>query len=112
MPVLPPAYVALHLIACIEAFAFDQTFGEAEGHGGIIGPLAGLETPAAAADHVRDGREAAGRLELEGGADRIAYSQADERAANIRLAGSCLMLCAAYYEFTIVMWSRSIRMAM
>ncbi|MEN3343299.1 MAG: hypothetical protein V7644_2703, partial [Actinomycetota bacterium] len=46
-----------------------------------VRPLAGLETERAAADHVVDRLEAAGRLELERRAERVAGGEPEQRAA-------------------------------
>src|SRR5690554_4852622 len=42
VPVAIPVDVALELVAGVKAAAFHQTLGQAERHGGVIGPLTGL----------------------------------------------------------------------
>src|SRR5512134_1696352 len=54
---LPPAAVALHLVPRVEAPALEQAGAEAQGHGGVVGPLAGGQVERAAAGHAGDGRE-------------------------------------------------------
>jgi len=77
---LPPAHITFHLIFRIESPTFNQAFGKAEGHGGIIGPLAGLEVERAAADHVGDGREAPRRFELQSCSQGVADGEPEEAA--------------------------------
>ena len=62
--VMVPAQVAFHLIARVEGLAFglaafDQAFGQAQGHRGVIGPLAGLQIERTAASHLFDGGKGA-----------------------------------------------------
>jgi hypothetical protein len=68
------------LVHWIEAPARDQALGQAEGHGGVVGPLAGLQAEGPAADHVLDGREGAPRLEFQGGAKGITDCQSEDGA--------------------------------
>ncbi len=81
MTFLPPADVPFHLILGIESPAFDETLGEAEGHGCVVGPLARLEVEGTAADHVGDGLEAARRLELQTGSQGVADGKPEQAAA-------------------------------
>ena len=76
----PPPDVALHLVTGVETLALDQARREAERHGGVVGPLAGLQVERTAADHVVDRLEGAGRLELESGAERVTGRQAEQAA--------------------------------
>ena len=82
MPLLPPAQVALALVQRHEATGLDQALGQAQRHGGVVGPLPRAQPEGAAADHVGDRREAARRLELERSAERIADGEAEQRAAH------------------------------
>ena len=69
LALLPPAAIALHLIFRVEAVAADQAFAKAKRHAGVIGPLAGLQVERAAALHVSEWPERAGRLEFQCGAE-------------------------------------------
>lgn len=75
-----PAGVALELVNRVEAATFDEALREAERHGRVVGPLAGLQVEGAATDHVGDGLEAAGGLEFQGGAHGIADGKTEEAA--------------------------------
>jgi hypothetical protein len=44
MPLAPPVHEAAHLVGGVEALAFDQAFAQAQGHGSVVDPLAGLES--------------------------------------------------------------------
>ena len=77
---IPPA-VGVELVERVEPVARDQALGQAQGHAGVVGPLARGEAERAAADHVVDRREAAGPLELQGGADGIPGREAEQAAA-------------------------------
>jgi hypothetical protein len=70
-----------HLIVRIETAARDQALRETQRHRCVVGPLARLQAERPATDHVGQRRERAARLELHGGADRIARGKADQRAA-------------------------------
>ena len=78
MSFLPPAHITFHLTFWIESPTFNQAFGKAEGHGGIIGPFAGLEMERAASHHVGDGCECSGRLEFKRSPQGIPNRQAGE----------------------------------
>jgi hypothetical protein len=47
-----PATVAIHLIARIEALAFDEADRKAERHRGVVGPLAGIQPERSTARHI------------------------------------------------------------
>ena len=76
----PPAHIAVHLVAGVEAPAIDQALSQAQGHGGVVGPLARRQAEGAPTHHVGQRLEAAGRLELEGGAQGIAGGEAEHEA--------------------------------
>jgi hypothetical protein len=59
----------------------EQALGEAQGHGGVVGPAPGLEAEGAAPDHVGDGGEAAPGHELDRGAHGVADRQPEQGAA-------------------------------
>src|SRR5690606_29785380 len=84
---LPPAHVAFHLVAGVETAALVQAIAEAERHRGVIRPLAGVQAEGSATHHVRQWTKAAARLELDGGADGVARSQAKQAAAGTILWG-------------------------
>jgi hypothetical protein len=63
--------VTLHLIVRVEAVAFHQAFGQAQRHGGVVRPLAGLKVEWAATDNRVQGRESSGWLKLDSGAQCI-----------------------------------------
>src|SRR5690606_3625952 len=84
-----PAYVALHLVARVEAAALEDALGEAERHGGVIGPLARREAVGPAAAQVVERREAAGPLELDGRAERVADGESEQRAGVAMDHASC-----------------------
>jgi len=73
-----PEKVAPHLIVGVEPAALHETLGQAEGHRGVIRPLAGFQLEWATASHVRDGTEGIAGLELDGCSDGVAAGQADE----------------------------------
>ena len=72
---LPPANIPFHLIFGIEALAFNQAFGEAKCHRGVVGPLTWLQVEGSAADHVGDRCEASRRFEFQGRTQGIAHGQ-------------------------------------
>ena len=76
-----PAHVALQLVDGVEPPLLDEALGEAEGEGGVVSPLAGLEVERPAADHAGDGRERSGRPELQRRAEGVAHGQAEEATA-------------------------------
>ena len=76
-----PAQIAAHLISGIEAVACEQALRQAEGHGGVVGPLPRREAKGAATDHVRQRGETPGRLELQRRAQRIADGETEQTAA-------------------------------
>src|SRR5690606_7162935 len=84
-----PVYVALHLVARVEAAALEDALGEAERHGGIIRPLARGEAVGSAAAQVVERREAARPLELDGRAERVAGGESEERAGVAMDHASC-----------------------
>jgi len=86
MAVLAPGEVTLALILWLETVLFEQTFRKAERHGGIVGPLAGLQVEGTAADDVVDGRELAGGGEFKGGAKGIAGGEA-KQATEVAVEG-------------------------
>jgi hypothetical protein len=81
-----PAHITLQLIDRVEALFFNETLGQAERHGGVIGSLAGFEAEWTAADNVGKWRETAGRLEFKGGAQGVADGEAEEGAAGVVLS--------------------------
>lgn len=78
---LPPTAVALHLVFRVESLAGDEAFGQAKGHGGVIGPLPRLQVEGATADHVGDGLEAPRQFELQRRSQGVSRCQAEEAAA-------------------------------
>jgi len=76
-----PAHVALQLVDGVEPPLLDEALGEAEGEGGVVGPLAGLEVERPAADHAGYRRERPGRSELKRRAEGVACCEAEEAAA-------------------------------
>ena len=96
---LPPADVSFHLIFRIESLAFNQAFGKAEGHGGVVGPLAGFEVERAATDHVGNGFEGSRRFELQRSAHCISHGKAEKTAPGALFSVHC-------YPFLIVPSSR------
>ena len=56
-------------------------YGQAEGHGGVVGPLAGRQAERPTTDHVDDRRERPGTFELQRGPQGIAHGEAEEAAA-------------------------------
>jgi hypothetical protein len=78
---LRPTAIAVHLIDGVEALPHDQAGGQAEGHGGVVGPLPRLQLEWTAADDVREQREAAARREFHGRADGVADGQPEQAAA-------------------------------
>ena len=93
---MPPTHVPAHLVSGVKSAAFRKACREAEGHGGVVGPLAGLQAEWPAAHHVVDGPEAAGRLELQRRAQGIARGQPQKGAA-IPVAGRwcCRQACGS-----------------
>ncbi len=77
---LPPADVPFHLIPGIESPTFDKAFGEAEGHGCVVGPLAWFQIEGAIADHVGNWCEATRWLELQGGSQGVANGKTEQAA--------------------------------
>src|SRR4051794_30202622 len=75
-----PANVTGELVDRVEPVHLEQALGEAERHRRIVGPLARLEVEGTAAEHVFDWRERAGRLEFEGGSERVTRGKAEHRA--------------------------------
>ena len=63
----------------VESAHVHQGLSETQGHRRIVRPLAGLETERPAAYLVRDLREGAGALELDGRADGVADGQTEQR---------------------------------
>ncbi len=84
-----PAHIPLQLIDRVEALFFHEAFGQAKGHGGVIGPLAGLEVERAAADNIGNWRETAGLFEFKGGAQGIANSEAKQ--------GTTITICIYHF---------------
>lgn len=80
LALLQPAQEAPHEVVRIEIGLMQQALGQAERHGGVVGPLSRFQPEGAAPDHVGDRREAAARQELDRGADRIPYGEAEETA--------------------------------
>src|SRR5205085_1758349 len=74
----PPPDVPPHLVVGIEAAAVDETFGQAQRHRRVVGPLTRREPERTTADHVVDWRSTALRGELERRAESIANREADE----------------------------------
>src|SRR5690606_38330225 len=75
--IFPPADVAVHLVCQVPA-VFDQALREAEGHGGIVGPLAGLKTERPASDDIGERSEGARRAEFDGSAESIANGESEQ----------------------------------
>lgn len=92
----PPPAVALHLVPGIHTPAGDQALRQAEGHGGVVRPLARLQPEGAAADHVHEGPEGAGGTEFNGRSQGIADGEADETATEafrlVHMSGSAQFL--------------------
>ncbi len=82
MTLAVPPDVAAQLVGGVETADLDEALGQAERHGGVVGPGARRQPEGAAADQVREGVEGAGRAELHRGAQRVADGQADQRAAD------------------------------
>jgi hypothetical protein len=78
---LPPPAVGVELVGRVEPAADDQAVGQAQGHRGVVGPLAWFEVEGAAADQVVDRLEGVGRPELQGGADGVPGGEAEQAAA-------------------------------
>ncbi len=76
-----PVPVALHLVAGVEAAAFDQAGSQAERHGSVIRPLPRLEVERTAANHVGQGCKGAARRELDAGPDRVASGKSEQAAS-------------------------------
>lgn len=76
----PPTNVSRDLILEVETSRLDETVGQAECHGGVIGPLAWFESEGAAPHHIGDGCERPPGFELHSGADGIAGGQPKEAA--------------------------------
>ena len=75
-----PTVAVLPYCDGVERAGLDQRLGEAERHRRVVGPCAGGQRERAAADHVLDRLEGAGRLELDRRADRVAHGQAHQRS--------------------------------
>ncbi len=83
-----PLDKALHQVCRIKRRILSKAVGDGQCHGGIIGPLPGLQLEWPAADHVLQGRVAVAGFELQRGAHRIADGKAQERAAGPIANGS------------------------
>jgi hypothetical protein len=81
LAVAVPAPVALELVDRVEAAPGQQRVGQAQRHRRVVGPRAGGQVERPAADHVGHRREGPGRLELDGGAERVADGQPEQGAA-------------------------------
>ena len=73
--VAPPPDVPLQLVHGVESPAFDQTFRQAEGHGGVVGPFAGHQPVGAAAEHLGHGIERSRSHEFHWRAQGISHGQ-------------------------------------
>lgn len=78
LPLTVPAQITAHLIRGVEPPAGHQALGKTQGHGGIVGPLAGREAEGSAADHVVDRLKGAGPPELQGRPQGIAHGKSQE----------------------------------
>jgi hypothetical protein len=65
MAVVLPTTVAPHLVRRIKAVHFQQTLGETQRHGGIVGPSAARQLPMAAAEQIGKRRELPGLAKLQ-----------------------------------------------
>ena len=73
-----PVQVAVELVVHVKP-VLDQAGCQAQGHAGVVRPLAGLQLKGAATAHVADGRKRTTRRELHAGAKRITHRQAQKR---------------------------------
>ena len=80
VPLIMPAHVALHLVMQVKA-VFEQAGRQAQGHAGVVDPLAGKQLERASADHVGQRRKRAARLEFDRCADGVPHGQAQQGAA-------------------------------
>ena len=60
--------------------AGNQAFGQTQGHGGVVGPLAGLQAERSTAHHVVNGLKGSGRFEFQRRAQRVSGRQAQQAA--------------------------------
>jgi hypothetical protein len=74
----PPSAVPGELIHRIEAFALDQALGQAERHGGVIGPLTGLQAECPATHDVGDRAKRPGALELQRRPEGVTRGKTEE----------------------------------
>src|SRR5262249_9172317 len=74
-----PTDVAAELIDRVEPAPLDEALGQAEGHRGVVGPLAGLEAERAAAADVVDRGEGPRGAKFQGRAERVAGGKPEER---------------------------------
>jgi hypothetical protein len=103
MPLAPPAHEAVHLVGWVEATGLDQALGHAQGHGGVVGPLAGLESERSPADHVCNGFKGSWWIELQRRAQGVAYcktQQAPAKPVDIKVRFHSKILCVAYWKTT------------
>ena len=75
-----PAKVAAELINGIKTARFHQALGQAERHGGVVGPLAGAEVVGSAAAKALDREKGAPGQKLHLRPQRVADGEAKKRA--------------------------------
>ena len=78
---LPPVAVASHLIGSVEAGDMQEARAQAQRHGCVIRPLAGLKAERSTADHVGDRCKSAASLELHRRADGVTDGQTEKATA-------------------------------
>ena len=64
-----------------EFLLLNQALRKAQGHGSIIGPLAGLQVKRASSDHIRNPLEASRPLEFEHRSDSVPHGKSEEASS-------------------------------